>query len=76
MINREDFEKNVPSSLITVAAQNIQREGFPEEHSGAADAIALAGNTICRGPGQCYNKMTFYVPSPLVLSKYSALAKL
>uniref|UniRef100_A0ACD5UPF1 Uncharacterized protein n=1 Tax=Avena sativa TaxID=4498 RepID=A0ACD5UPF1_AVESA len=38
---REDFEKNGLSSLITVAVRDIQGEGFPEEHSGAADAVFL-----------------------------------
>ncbi|KAM0878998.1 hypothetical protein ACQ4PT_034515 [Festuca glaucescens] len=38
---REDFEKNGLSSLITVAVRDIQGEGFPDEHSGAADAVFL-----------------------------------
>ena len=38
---REDFEKNGLSSLITVAVRDIQGEGFPDEYSGAADAVFL-----------------------------------
>ncbi|KAM0824619.1 hypothetical protein ACQ4PT_070071 [Festuca glaucescens] len=38
---RVDFEKNGLSSLITVAVRDIQGEGFPDEHSGAADAVFL-----------------------------------
>ncbi|KAF7001406.1 hypothetical protein CFC21_017083 [Triticum aestivum] len=38
---REDFEKNGLSSLITVAVRDIQGQGFPDEYSGAADAVFL-----------------------------------
>ncbi|KAL6660377.1 hypothetical protein ACP70R_001923 [Stipagrostis hirtigluma subsp. patula] len=38
---REDFERNGLSSLITVNVRDIQGEGFPEEHRGAADAVFL-----------------------------------
>lgn len=38
---REDFEKNGLSSLITVNVRDIQGEGFPAEHHGAADAVFL-----------------------------------
>ncbi|KAG0516452.1 hypothetical protein BDA96_09G004500 [Sorghum bicolor] len=38
---REDFEKNGLSSLITVNVRDVQGEGFPEEHCGAADAVFL-----------------------------------
>ncbi|KAJ1265510.1 hypothetical protein BS78_08G081300 [Paspalum vaginatum] len=38
---REDFEKNGLSSLITVNVRDIQGEGFPKEHHGAADAVFL-----------------------------------
>ena len=40
-INREDFERNGLSSLITVNVRDIQGEGFPEEHRAAADAVFL-----------------------------------
>uniref|UniRef100_A0A0A9D5Q4 tRNA (adenine(58)-N(1))-methyltransferase n=1 Tax=Arundo donax TaxID=35708 RepID=A0A0A9D5Q4_ARUDO len=38
---REDFERNGLSGLITVNVRDIQGEGFPEEHRGAADAVFL-----------------------------------
>jgi tRNA (adenine57-N1/adenine58-N1)-methyltransferase catalytic subunit len=41
LVNREDFERNGLSSLITVNVRDIQGEGFPEEHRGAADAVFL-----------------------------------
>jgi tRNA (adenine57-N1/adenine58-N1)-methyltransferase catalytic subunit len=41
LVNREDFERNGLSSLITVNVWDIQGEGFPEEHRGAADAVFL-----------------------------------
>jgi hypothetical protein len=36
-VNREDFERNGLSSLITVNVRDIQGKGFLEEHRGAAD---------------------------------------
>lgn len=41
LINREDFERNGLSSLITVNVRDIQGEGFPEEHRAATDAVFL-----------------------------------
>uniref|UniRef100_A0A0D9W3G7 tRNA (adenine(58)-N(1))-methyltransferase n=1 Tax=Leersia perrieri TaxID=77586 RepID=A0A0D9W3G7_9ORYZ len=38
---REDFERNGLTSLITVAVRDIQGQGFPQEHTGAADAVFL-----------------------------------
>uniref|UniRef100_A0A0E0GZ26 tRNA (adenine(58)-N(1))-methyltransferase n=1 Tax=Oryza nivara TaxID=4536 RepID=A0A0E0GZ26_ORYNI len=38
---REDFERNGLTSIITVAVRDIQGQGFPEEHTGAADAVFL-----------------------------------
>ncbi|KAL6851537.1 hypothetical protein ACP4OV_020470 [Aristida adscensionis] len=38
---REDFERNGLSSLISVNVRDIQGQGFPEEHQGAADAVFL-----------------------------------
>ncbi|EAY73886.1 uncharacterized protein [Oryza sativa Japonica Group] len=38
---REDFERNDLTSIITVAVRDIQGQGFPEEHTGAADAVFL-----------------------------------
>jgi tRNA (adenine57-N1/adenine58-N1)-methyltransferase len=40
-VNREDFERNGLTSIITVAVRDIQGQGFPEEHTGAADAVFL-----------------------------------
>ncbi|CAN1321991.1 tRNA (adenine(58)-N(1))-methyltransferase catalytic subunit TRMT61A [Linum perenne] len=38
---REDFEKTGISSLVTVGVRDIQGEGFPEQHTGSADAVFL-----------------------------------
>ncbi|MQM05520.1 hypothetical protein Taro_038335, partial [Colocasia esculenta] len=39
--NRQDFEHNGLTSLITVGVRDIQGEGFPDEFCGAADSVFL-----------------------------------